>query len=197
MTLSLLSEAAMQTAPSKVAEALTNSSQLVGLLAVMIGSWDPRLLQFVSDKITRNPSLIDERYAGRTLLHEAAARGAPTIVNLLLKLGADPNAPDGGKHTPLYSVSNECGMPGGGKMVRLLVNGGALVNAANGVKHCTPLHMAARRGNIEIAEALIDCGADLEARDTLGHTPLRRALNCRKREVAALLLTGGAIRPVG
>jgi ankyrin repeat protein len=111
---------------------------------------------------------------------------------LLLRLGADPHATDGGGHTPLYSLGNECAAPGGGNVVRTLVRGGAHVDANDGVKHCTPLHMAARRGNAEIAEALLDCGADIEARDSLGDTPLRRSVNCGKTAVAALLLARGA-----
>jgi hypothetical protein len=54
--------------------------------------------------------------------------------------------------------------------------------------------MAARRGNVDVARALLDCGADIEARDTLGETPLRRSVNCDKTEVAALLLSRGADR---
>jgi len=52
--------------------------------------------------------------------------------------------------------------------------------------------MAARRGNLEIAEALLDCGARIDARDSLGDTPLRRAVNCGRIQVAALLLSRGA-----
>ena len=77
-------------------------------------------------------------------------------------------------------------------MVRALVQKGANLNACDGVKHCTALHMAARRGNVEVAGALLDCGADIEARDSVGETPLRRAVNCNKTEVAALLLSRGA-----
>jgi ankyrin repeat protein len=114
------------------------------------------------------------------------------MVELLLTLGADPNATDGGGHTPLYSVGNECMIAGAGNVVRVLVQAGAKVDARDGVKHCTALHMSARRGNVEVAEALLDCGADIESRDSLGDTPLRRSVNCGKTEVAALLLSRGA-----
>jgi ankyrin repeat protein len=166
-----------------------------GLLTIMIGSGDGKLLEYVREKVLGDPSVVHVAGRhGRTLLHEAAAAGSATMVKLLLKLGADPNSRDGGGHTPLYALGNECGVAGCGNIVRILVEGGARVDAADGVKHCTPLHMAARRGNTEIAGALLDCGAGMEARDSLGHTPLRRAVNCNKTGVAELLLARGADR---
>jgi ankyrin repeat protein len=38
----------------------------------------------------------------------------------------------------------------------------------------------------------LDCGADLEACDSNGETPLRRAVNCGQSEVVSLLLCKGA-----
>src|SRR6185436_9684598 len=133
-------------------------------------------------------ALARERYAGRTLLHEASAQGSLAMVELLLRLGADANAMDRGGHSPLYCLANEYRASEGGGVVRALVHGGANVNANDGVKHCTALHMAARRGNVEVAEALLDCGADIDPRDCLGDTPLRRSVNCDKIQVAELLL---------
>ena len=167
-------------------------SVLSGLLARMVRSEQSELLDYVRSKLTGDPTLAQECYAARTLLHNAAAAGTLATVELLLSLGADPNVLDGGCHTPLYYVGNECAVEGAGRVVRALVQAGADVDAHDGVKRCTALHMAARRGNVEVAEALLDCGADLEARDSVGETPLRRSVNCNKVEVAALLLARGA-----
>jgi ankyrin repeat protein len=60
------------------------------------------------------------------------------------------------------------------------------------VKHCAPLHMAARRGNVVIAHALVGSGAEIEARDTNGDTPLHRAVKCGQAEMVAFLLSHGA-----
>jgi truncated hemoglobin YjbI len=192
--------AALRSGDAKRAIALAESSTLetcgrtvhCGLLALMIRSRQSELLDHARVKLAGDPALAQERYAGRTLLHEAAAAGEPAMVELLLSLGADPNALDGGGHTPLYSAGNECAVEGGGKVVRALVRGGADVNACEGVKRCTALHMAARRGHAEVAAALLDCGADLEVRDSHGETPLRRAVNCEKPALVSLLIERGA-----
>jgi hemoglobin len=169
-----------------------------GLISLMVRRPPDGLLDYVRTRLGDDPALAQERYAGRTLLHDAAGAGNLAGVELLLSLGADPNTQDGGGHTPLYSVGNECAVAGGGMVVLALVRAGGAVDAHAGVKKCTPLHMAARRGNEEVARALLDCSANIEARDSVGDTPLRRAVNCDKIRVASLLLARGAdVRCVG
>jgi ankyrin repeat protein len=59
----------------------------------------------------------------------------------------------------------------------------------------TPLHQAARTGDLEKAKALLDAGADLTARDEhLRSTPLAWAAKFGQREMVALLLARGAPR---
>jgi hemoglobin len=168
-------------------------SALASLLELMVASGDRALLDHVRRRLTGDPSLLPTTYAGgRTLLHGAAAAGRLPLVELLLDLGADVDAADGGGHTPLYSVANQCRGAIGGAVARTLLRRGAAVDARDRVKRGTPLHAAARRGSVWVAAALLDGGADLEARDTAGDTPLRRAVNCGQVEIAAFLRARGA-----
>jgi ankyrin repeat protein len=138
--------------------------------------------------------LVHQRYkGGRTLLHDAAGTGNVNLVEQLLDMGAGKTAEDDQARSPLYCVGNECSAPGASQIVRALLQRSATnVNAVHGVKRCTALHMAARRGNVEVIRALLDGGADMEARDSVGDTPLRRAVNCNQVEAARLLLVRGA-----
>jgi hemoglobin len=167
------------------------ASRFAAVLAAMIATGHRELLAYVRQALSTDPTLVHARFDGRTLLHATAATGNVELVEHLLQLGADPDSRDGGGHTPLYSAGNAC-RQGGAAVVRVLVRAGAGVDTDVGVKRCTPLHMAARRGNVGIAAALLDCGARIEARDSAGETPLRRAVNCGKVEVARLLLERGA-----
>jgi truncated hemoglobin YjbI len=167
-------------------------SAFVGLLARMIQSGRAGLIRFVIDAVESDPSLAARCFSGRTLLHFASGAGCCEVVALLLRLGTDPGMQDRGGHAPLYCVANECASETGPKVVRMLVRAGADVNACGGVTRATALHMAARRGYVEIARALLDCGAAVEARDSKGDTPLQRAANCRRERVSQLLVERGA-----
>lgn len=158
-----------------------------GLLARMMQSGRPALVTRVLDALREDPLLAESRFAGRTLLHYAAAAGCLPVVELLLAMGVDANVEDHGGHSPLYAVANQCGLPVGPAVVRALVGAGADVNARGGVTRATPLHMAARRGFVAVAEELIEQGADRAARDKKGDTPLDRARNCRQAAILPLL----------
>ena len=173
---------------------LSRPAVFVGLLARMVQSGRADLIGFVIDAVERDPSLASRRFGGRTLLHYASGAGCLEVVASLLRLGTDPDMQDGGGHTPLYCVANECASETGPKVVRALVRAGADVNACGGVTRATALHMAARRGYVEIARALLDCGAAIGATDSKGVTPLQRAVNCRRHAVVELLVERGAAR---
>ncbi|MBO9647277.1 MAG: ankyrin repeat domain-containing protein [Variovorax sp.] len=54
------------------------------------------------------------------------------------------------------------------------------------------LHQAAWRGDVAKVKALIAAGADFDARDAYGRTPLQVATYARQREIVALLAKAGA-----
>lgn len=184
------SAAAMVEGPLLHSRFQRNRVVFATFVSVLLRSGHGVMAEYALKLLLRNPDLAHVSYSGRTLLHAASAAGNLPMVAALLKLGVNVDIHDSGGHTPLYSVGNEC--PGGGPVVKALIQAGATVDACEGVKRCTALHMAARRGNVEASEALLECGANIEARDTLGETPLRRAVNCGKTGVAALLLAKGA-----
>jgi ankyrin repeat protein len=130
------------------------------------------------------------------LLHDAAQAWDIERLGLLLSFGADVNARNvEGGHTPLYFAANHVDLsrPADGKAVaETLIRHGAAVDVQSGPIRGTPLHTAARRDNVAVGSVLLSAGADLEARDIKGETPLRRALNCRQPGMIELLLTHGA-----
>jgi truncated hemoglobin YjbI len=143
-------------------------------------------------RLKEDPTPMHRRGARGTLVDRAAGRWDRDRVRLLLSLGALAD------HDALYHAANrlvpkrERTCPMGQATVKLLIDAGADVNARSGVGGQTPLHMAARRGNVRIARTLLDAGADLEAQDKQGETPLRRAVNCGHENVVRLLLERGA-----
>ena len=171
---------------------LVRPAVFVGILARMVQSGRTDLIGFVMDAVERDPSLACRRFGGRALFHYAAGAGCLEVVATLLRLGGDPDIQNVGGHTPLYCVANECASQTGPEVVRALMQAGADVNACGGVTRATPLHMAARRGFVEIARTLLDGGAALGARDSKGDTPLQRAINCRRDRVVELLRAHGA-----
>jgi hemoglobin len=122
---------------------------------------------------------------GQTLLHDAAMAGEGELAATLIRFGADPDAKEREGHTPLYYAST-------GEVARVLLAAGATVDVTSGPTRGTPLHQAARRGYAPVAAALLDHGANIEARDAKEQTPLRRAVNCRQLPVVQLLIQRGA-----
>ena len=106
----------------------------------------------------------------------------------------------GGTGTPLHLVTDWPGyFPNGPAVVRLLISAGADPNAlttshgsAPGPGSETPLHYAASSDDVDVAEALIDGGADIEVPGGSIGTPLDNAVGYGCWHVARLLVTRGA-----
>lgn len=171
-------------------------SNLTGLAATLADPFVPLYCLPITDlreKLKEDPSLAVANDHGRNLICAAAIAWDVPRLRLLLEFGADVEAKDTGGHNALYRVANGSGNEEDGRAaLELLIAHGANVNQVTGVGGMTPLHMAARRGTLAIAEALLAAGAAIEARDTKGETPLRRAVNCGHEGVVRLLISYGA-----
>ena len=107
-------------------------------------------------------------------------------------------APDGGSGAALHMVTDWPGyFPNGPGVVKLLISAGADANAPTAGQDGfteTPLHWAASSDDADVAAALIDGGADLEATggSIAGSTPLANAVGYGCWHVAWLLVARGA-----
>ena len=70
--------------------------------------------------------------------------------------------------------------------------GAVRVKASSEWSHETPLHTASQLGYIEICRYLLDHGADVNSKDSLGATPLHVSCRNGQAEVTKLLLSRGA-----
>ena len=92
-----------------------------------------------------------------------------------------------GSRTPLHIVTDWPGFfPNGPLVVRVLIAAGADPNARDPGKGSeTPLHWAASNDDVQVASALIEGGADIEAADGSIGTAWRRAPNNIRRSTGA------------
>ena len=127
---------------------------------------------------------------GTTLLHAAAQDGIKHLVEQLIKKGADINAKDFDRETPLYCAAHE----GHQDIVELLLTNDAEVDLkAVNSNEWTLLHAAVYGGNKNLVEQLIAKGADVNAKTENGATPLHLAILQGHEEVADLLRKHGAV----
>jgi uncharacterized protein len=100
----------------------------------------------------------------------------------------------GGTRTLLHVVTDWPGyFPEGPRTARLLIAAGADVDAVTSpAPPETPLHWAASSDDVDVAEVLIDAGADMEKPDGSIGTPLDNAVGYSCWHVARLLAARGA-----
>ena len=121
--------------------------------------------------------------------HIAGGGGNIAALELLHRYGLNVNGIPGGV-PPLVYMMTWAGDPSGPFW---LLDHGADANLAWGDALEAPLHVAARRWNVEMVERLVQHGADLSRRRGDGATPHSLAELHGNPEIAAWLLAHGAI----
>jgi ankyrin repeat protein len=118
---------------------------------------------------------------------DAAAAGDKSLVERLLKGGADVNAQQGDGSTALHWAAYRGDVP----LVARLLKAGARAGAANH-NGATPLWLAATRGDAAVIGALLDGGADANEHLPLGRRPLMLAARSGQVDAVNVLLEHGA-----
>lgn len=144
------------------------------------------LVRFLLDAGVNSDNTPD-RLGGTKPIVVAAENNHIHVVEMLLDARGSNEAPTDIRHCPLYSAAIRAHQPNMA-LIKLLLER---------IKYpsfdlAAILYAVAATGRTEVAEALLDAGADTESRDADGLTPLCLAIEGGHHETVAMLLKRGA-----
>jgi ankyrin repeat protein len=172
---------------------LACSIALLALAPALAAASDLRLVQAAKDQdreairalLREDVDVNSPQGDGATALHWAAYWDDPVMADLLISAGADVNRTNDLGVTPLALTSS-------GAMMKKLLQAGANPNIVSSTGE-SPLMAAARAGNAESVKALLEHGANVNAREKLrGQTALMWAVSQRHPDIVRVLLEHGA-----
>lgn len=170
--------------------------------------------------VAESPELVRRRlYLGRTLLHASTRLAQRSLMKFLLDCGAEANARDDHGNTPLDSAAfwghaqaleillNKgastkakrgqypplywaASMGRRRSALKLIVAGADVRTSLPDGR--TALHAAAEKGLLDVVRELIRHGAQANATDQTGHTPLLNALEHGRDDLACFLIESNA-----
>eukprot|EP00741_Cyanophora_paradoxa_P008855 tig00001388_g8572.t1 len=126
---------------------------------------------------------------GITPLMYAAYVGDVESVRALIEAGANVNHKDRNGTTVLFWAISHGGSD---EVVRVLLEKGSDGNEKAEVVQLAPISMAAKIGRFDVVSVLAECGAEVDAKDEDGCTPLMIAAAAGAHEAVRALLDAGA-----
>ena len=198
---------ALRGAHPELAEMLVSRGAYVDIYAAA-GLGD---LAKVEAFVKADPEIVQQRGPGGAIPLHFAATGA--VASFLLEHGAEVNAQDDRGRTPLTWGSDRedvvvvlqangadtidiflaCALGDVDRVAQLLDTDLSLLHKHKDPRTGTPLHVAAAKGQLEVARLLIDRGAAVNALTDSGNiTPMHDAAFSGRLEMVQFLLTQGA-----
>eukprot|EP01137_Pigoraptor_chileana_P002762 Opistho-2@42041 len=123
----------------------------------------------------------------RTPLHAAAQHGHADIVQLLLEVGAEPNARTSGGQAALHYACQY----NHAEVAEMLLARRSKTNARDNAGN-TPLHMCSANGHVRCAQLLLSHGANPNIANKRGDTPLHNASRWDYGDIVRILIVCGA-----
>lgn len=143
--------------------------------------------------ISAGANVEQQMYDGMSALRLAARLGNPEAVMVLLKAKCSVNLADLERETALYSAL----AGGNAEVIRLLLMAGASATHRT-ARDITPLHRLSKymKADLDVIKSTIGmlamAGADLEAKDDIGNTPIAYAIIWNNVGAAKCLVEAGS-----
>src|SRR6266446_6706155 len=181
-----------------------NARSKIGRTPLLIAALHDGAAEIVRLMMDKGADIKARDENGLSVLQAAAFSNDAETARLLLAKGADPNSKDEAGFTPL--IADAMNGDRNTEVVRLVLQHGANVNAVcletldtvkNGplaIGLLTPLLNAVPYGNYETVSLLVNAGANVNAKDVRGMTPLAMAVISDRPDprIVRLLLAKGA-----
>lgn len=135
--------------------------------------------------IEKGASINERNLDGATPLIKAVQGNHPELVRMLLKMGADPNLRDNTGANALLIAEMKDHSAITSLLIPVTEPGTSTAGGA------TALHLAASR-SVSDTSLLLQRGADVNARDNRGWTPLHSAVSAGQSRIVQILLLKGA-----
>ncbi|MBI2680778.1 MAG: ankyrin repeat domain-containing protein [Candidatus Solibacter usitatus] len=178
-----------------------NARSKAGLTPLLIAASNPGSIGTVRLLLDKGADLKAASPGGFTALLAAAAADDIEMLQLFIEKGLDVNATTGLGTTALQSAAGcrnlaavKLLLEKGARVDAATTDGGMVLNGPIALKNLTPLMMAAPYGSPELLSTLLDAGAQPNAKDVRGMTPLMLAVASETQNpaVVRLLLAKGA-----
>ncbi|CAD6188262.1 unnamed protein product [Caenorhabditis auriculariae] len=114
-------------------------------------------------------------HRGENVIMSAILNNRPDLLQKAIEAGEDVNESNSRGFMPLYVATENNNF----EAARMLIDAGAIINAACGPRCRTALHEAARCQNFDMIELLLQKGASLKVKDIGGDTTFESLQYCR------------------